>query len=137
MISGLQAMPWTVIFQESVAVGLLVNSARGFALVQPANQGLSFGCLITAYTGGSITPKIRLGFQQADAATSVRGVDLRLLGALNQSDWASVPLGVGAAAPNVPGAAMAIHPPYVQILFDSAAATTLTYVILASCFYAP
>lgn len=134
---GLQHLPWAVVWEESVVVGALVNSSRFTFQLPETNYGVSFGVRLTAFAGGSITPKFRLGFSTVDAATSVRGLDLRALAAVDASDWGGIPAGIAAVAPDVDGSASTICPPYVNFLFDSAIGTNLTYIVIASCWYAP
>jgi len=129
------AVKWNVAFQEAFAASTAVDASRGTFQLPEINLFTSFGVLISAFTGGTVIVKLRVGVNAATLITG-RGLDFILLGALNAQDIASVGYGIGAAAPAVPGNALFLLPPVVQV-FTTTAAATLTYQVLYACIGVP
>ena len=134
---NLNGQTWQQGFLESPVVGVLANSPRGAFQIPAINALATFMVRTTAFTGGGVTLKLRFGSSAAYAANSIRGIDFRLLNANTLDDFGTVAF-VGAApgaGPGAFGAAPGIVPPFVEVIFDSLAATNLTYQVLYCLTY--
>lgn len=123
-------MPWVEGFKERLVGVNLADSVRGHFTIPQLYWGATFRVLILGPTSGSLTLKLRFGFQDADADLATLGIDFATLNAVDLSDTRSIVWADGAAAPGADGSPPAFPPPRVSVVATTAAGTELDYLVL-------
>lgn len=133
---------WSNLTRQVVAAAAVVDSKLTEFSIPDWPLYWGFGCVIDAFTIGSVTVKLRFAWATAQLgaiALSPQGLDFRLLNAVNQTDYKSVAFGVAAAAPNVAGSAPAVLPPRVGVFIttDGVNGFTGTFRVIGAGLWIP
>lgn len=126
-------VPWAKVWDETIVVGVLAASNRGFFQIPTLNIASTFRVVVPAFTSGAVTVLLRFGFLTADAAVAPNGCDFALLAVAPSSSLRSVVFDPAAVLPGCVGTPPAILPPIVAVNITTPIGTNLRYQVFATC----
>lgn len=134
MRTGYAAYPWVVCFAETLTDVNVNSDLRGYFTIPQLQHGLTFAVWCALRTAGNATIELRFGWQDADAAAAVIGIDFPAVNAADQTFTRSIAWLDGAANPGADGSAPSMAPPRVAVYMTNGALSTLDYAVLMAGF---